>query len=241
MPTLAQATTHTVEDLGLVRGELKQGSGEQRPSLENNRDLVFTRCPIPPIQVSPDSVNLFGRNQRIPQDRILSMAPLFTESQQTGSSTSITNVSVFGTGSSSGSSGTSSTTTVSLSTSNTAVVTPVINQGESTFTTVQLSPSFLLFQVSVNSPCRVRLYSTAQAQAGDVGRSVDTPVPLGAPHGIIGDLNLVQPTDAVWMCSPVISGFNGDSPQTGSIYLTVTNQIATSVQITVSLVYVPLE
>lgn len=213
-----------------------------RPDISSQSSpLQWTRSPVPPISISPDSVSLFVNSGIVPQGRIISSLPLFTDTASEAVSTSVTNnvTNVTNTSSSGSSSGSgTSTTGTSLST---AFVTPVISQGQPYQSSFELAKSFVLLSVSVSSPARVEFYSTASARQSDGARSPAQPINLGAPNGLIADLNLLQPSEANWIMSPAAVGANGDSPKSGTIYITVTNQSTSSQPITVSIVYFPLE
>lgn len=200
--------------------------------------LQWTRSPVPPISISPDSVNMFQNSGLVPQDRIMSVLPLFTDPSSTGNTT-ITNITSGN--SSSGSSSSSTIVTPPVSSASTAIITPVLSQGIPYQTSLQVARSFVLLSVTVSTPARVEFYSTANARSSDASRTTDQPVVLGAPTGLIADLNLVQPSEASWPLSPPAVGTNADVPTTGTVYVTVTNQTATSLPITVSITYFPLE
>jgi hypothetical protein len=123
---------------------------------------------------------------------------------------------------------------------NTGITTPAISRGVPFLASIQMSPLFLLYKVTVSSPARVELYCTASSQASDRGRRSTTPVSLGTENGIIGDFSLALSSEAVWLCSPAPTGFNGDDPISSTIYLTITNLQASTKPITVSLFYLPL-
>jgi hypothetical protein len=107
-------------------------------------------------------------------------------------------------------------------------------------TSLQMSPLFILYKVTVSSPARVELYSTSGAQTLDRGRPATTPVSSGTENEVIGDFNLALSTESPWLCSPAPTGFNGDDPISSTIYLTVTNLNPSTSPITVSLSYLPL-
>jgi hypothetical protein len=246
MPSLAQATSKTVEELGLKR--VATASPLVKSPMESTSDGgdQYTRCPVPPISISPDSLSSYEQKGAVPQARFMASLPLF---QDTGSgAVNVTTTVVASGGSrsssssgSSGSSGSSSGTTASNSLpTNIGIVTPKIN-GNSPYTaSVQMSPLFLLYKVAVSSPARVELYSTSSFQTLDVGRSASTPVTLGSENGIIGDFNLALSTESPWLCSPAPTGYNGDSPISSTIYVTITNLNSSTASITVTLYYLPL-
>lgn len=106
---------------------------------------------------------------------------------------------------------------------------------------MQLGRTFAVFRVSVSAPARVQLYSSAAAQAADAGRPTTTAPTYGLATGLIMDLNLLQSSEFAWMLSPVALGANVEQPRSPSAYLTVTNPVASSTPITVTLFYLPME
>lgn len=236
MPSLAD----TIRPAGGTRvnsSDVPQAQPNKPDIASQPSGLQWTRSPVPPISISPDSVNLFQNSGIVPQYRVMSTLPLFTETEATG------NVTVTNTVGGSGGSSSSSTTVVTtpVSALSTAFVTPVINQGSPYQASFQIARSFVLLSVTVSSPARVEFYSTANARTSDASRSVDQPIVLGAPNSLIADLNLMQPAEASWTMSPAALGANGDTPTSATIYVTVTNQTPSSQPITVSIVYFPLE
>jgi len=242
MPSLAQATSKTVEDLGLRRVTPSAPSSVQiAPNLLNEQGGDFSRCPVPPISISPDSLSSYDQRGLVPQARFMASLPLFQDTSS--SSVSVTKTITVGGGSSSSgesSSSSGSSGSSSFPPTNTGVTTPAISQGIPFLTSIQMSPLFILYKVAVSSPARVELYSTAGAQTLDRGRLITTPVSSGSENEIIGDFNLALSTESPWLCSPAPTGYSGDDPISSTIYLTVTNINPSTTPITVSLFYLPL-
>lgn len=238
MSTLSEATSKSVEQLGLKRVESSQVTQQTVTDSSSNLGTGYTRCPVPPVSISPDSLATYNQNGQTPQARFLASLPLFSETSSGNSTTTV----VQGSGGSSGtgSSSSPSTSTSNILPTNIGFTTSVISQNVPFLTTVQMSPLFILYKVSVSSPARVELYSTSSFQTLDRGRAATTPVTVGSENGIIGDFNLATSQESPWICSPAPTGFNGDDPISSSIYVTVNNLAATSTTITVSLFYLPL-
>jgi len=141
-------------------------------------------------------------------------------------------------------SGTTGTTTV-ISTPPTAqtvgFVTPALLVGQVFTTVIQIAKAFDVLGFGVSAPARIRLYKTAQTQAADSSRSLTQRVPIGTANGIICDMQLQQPNELSWKNSPDFPGSNGDTPQTTSIYLTVTNIGAAVAAISLTITFVSLE
>ena len=71
-----------------------------------------------------------------------------------------------------------------------SISTGPINPGTQFQGTILMAKSFLLYQLAVNGPVRVRLYSTSSSQTADSSRDIFTPVGLGTEQGIISDVVL---------------------------------------------------
>jgi len=102
-----------------------------------------------------------------------------------------------------------------------------------------MAKSYIVLAVSVNSAARVRLYSTASAQTLDLSRPITQGAGFGTEQGIVGDI--VLDTAPVTWEAQNMTGVNGDSPQSGTAYLTVDNLSSSSAAVNVSVVYVPLQ
>lgn len=196
----------------------------------------YLRCPLPPVNVTPDSLRQFYKGGEIPQARILTPSSL--SAGPTGGSSTTTTV-VTGTGSSGGS-------TAAPTGQSTSIITPVLNPGQKYLTIKTIAKAFIILRVGVNSAARVELYSTAAAQTVDSGRaasfgSVNNPPPAEIQSQVICDLYLDTPNKFSWVPAWSITGVNGDSPQTTSIYATVTNIGTGSNPIAVTIAYVPVE
>lgn len=234
--TIRQASGTRVNSSDTPQAQPNKPDVSSQPS-----PLQWTRSPVPPISISPDSINMFENSGLVPQYRVISSLPLFADTTSTGSTTINNTTIASSSGSSTGGGGTSGGGTTSSVAASTAFVTPVISQGQPYQTSFQVARSFVLLSVSVSSQARVEFYSTSNARTSDVGRTVDQPIVLGSPNGLIADLNLIQPTEFSWSMSPAAVGYNGDSPTSATVYATVTNQNTSSQPVTVSITYLPLE
>lgn len=239
MPTLAQATSKSVEQLGLTPSPALDPPTGRPPIVADPPGLNFDRTPTPASNVTFGTIRTFHDIETTPTVRILA-APQLSEDTGQGNTTVTNVVGGGGAGTSTGGGGGTIVTVPNIS-KNTAFVTPAISQGQIYQTTISLSAAFLLFQVSVSSPARVELYATGAAQLSDAGRAITTPILLGSSTGLIADFALALPTEAKWLCSPVVVGANGDTPQSPTCYVSVTNLNASTVPITVSFLYLPLE
>lgn len=207
------------------------------PSAYNPEDLFVRRNPnqvcslpyLPGTFPSTDSIVGFGLAGKSPQWRAPLPATQNNASNATTSSTAVTT------------SSSSSTSTNNPPKSQTAsITTPVLNPGTNFAGTILLAKGFTLQFVTVSGPSRVEIYSTSSAQSADLFRDSNTPVGYGNEQGIIGEFNLID-APVVWTVTPPASGFNGDTPQSNVIYITVTNIGPSSQSITVTLTYVPTQ
>jgi len=119
------------------------------------------------------------------------------------------------------------------------LVTPALIVGQVYPTIVQIAKGFQCMRVAVSAPARVELYKTAATQNADLSRPFTQAVVIGTENGIIGDWYLLQASELDWICSPDVPGSNGDSPQTSSIYTTVTNIGASASSIVVTITFTP--
>jgi hypothetical protein len=187
------------------------------------------RCPLPILgQATPDALRSFYLKGNVPQVRLLTPESVVING---GTSTTTANVST----ASSGSSGSTTAIVAKTSTITTAVLSP-----NAQFTGVMsFSRSFQLLVLAVNSSARVRLYGTAAAQSGDLGRGLDIPPAAGTAQNIICDV-VLDTSPFTWPFQDRV-GANADTPQTTNIYVTVTNLDSNSDAITVTFQYVPLQ
>ncbi len=241
MPTLTEAT-QPINEQGYKRVPVSSATDLTPPpftspdTLYSIRSNTNLRSPSPPINVSPDNLRQYYRGGQAPQYRVLS-PPTLAQQGQTSVGGTVTNVVGIV-------SGTSGTTTV-ISTPPTAqtvgFVTPALLVGQIFTTVIQIAKAFDVLGFGVSAPARIRLYKTAQTQAADSSRSLTQRIPLGTQHGIICDMQLQQPNELSWKNSPDFPGSNGDSPQTPSVYLTVTNIGAAVAAISLTITYVSWE
>lgn len=236
MPTLAQATSKSIDEIGFEHVSETNGSPDASPV--SAPVASYLRSPTPPTGVSADALNLFGQNSAVPQARLFSVPQL---SDDTGGGTSVITQTVSVSGGTSTSGGGSSIVVAQAAAVNAAVTTPILNQNDSFQSGVQMAKTFVLIKVAVSSPARVRLYSSLAAQVGDVGRAPATPVPLGTQTGILGDFYLETVADSDWTCSPPVVGFNAEAARSATIFVTVTNIFASTTPVTASFLFVPLE
>jgi hypothetical protein len=212
----------------------------------------FLRCPLPPIwQSSPDSLRQFYQNGKVPQTRIFN-PPLLNGGNTGGSAIGIT-----GSGSNATLTKTATqlvtdivTQTVNTSvkaaasaavqtalaqTSQATIQTTALSNGQVFAGTIALAKAFQLLNVSASSPCRIQLYGTALAQAGDAGRGLDVPPPAGSTQNIICDV--VLDTSPLQWFFQSRTGANADSPQTNKVYVTITSLAPITGPITVNVGY----
>jgi hypothetical protein len=102
-----------------------------------------------------------------------------------------------------------------------------------------MAKSFLLYQLAVNGPVRVRLYSTSSSQTADSARDIFTPVGLGTEQGIISDV-VLDTAPVTWQYVDTV-GSNGDTPQSNRVYITVDNIGPSSEDALISITYIPMQ
>jgi hypothetical protein len=189
----------------------------------------YARCPLPPSNNSADSLRQWGQGSEVPKFR--TQTPPTNSGNGGGSSTS--SVVVVSSSSSSG----TSVTPVLPSAQNVSVTTSVLAPSQTWVGTLQMAKGFLVINLAGSSFCRVELYSSKTAQMLDIGRPVSQ-APANTTSGLIMDVVLL--TALSWQVLDCV-GSNGDSPQSSTIYITVTNVSTAAQAFTVSLQFVPSE
>lgn len=101
--------------------------------------------------------------------------------------------------------------------------------------TIGLSARYRLLRIATDHPARVRIHTTAAKQAADAARPAGT-APTG-DHGVMLDY-VTTSTVLSADLSPVVDGFDGTTPPTGAVPLTVDNLDTTATPITVTLTWV---
>lgn len=199
-------------------------------SMQPRRDSTgrFNAAPIPGIIFSsPDQLRGFHLGGIIPQWRTILPPP---NNNAGGSSTGGTTVV----------SSSSSGSTNNPPASKTASITTSVLSPAGQFTgSLSMAKSYIVLSVSVNSAARVRLYSTASAQTVDLIRPITQGAGFGTEQGIVGDI-VLDTAPVVWEAQNM-TGVNGDSPQASTSYITVDNLSISSMAVTVSVVFVPLQ
>ena len=181
---------------------------------------------LPPFNADPDSVRQFESGS--PKIRIWPRPQ-----QRQGASSTVTSTT-------STASSSSSTTTLSLAPKTAVFTTGSLPAGHIYQTSLQLSQSFQLITMTVNSGCEVRIYGTQQAQLFDAPRATGNPVPPEISQNIISCVTF-STSPFVWGWQNRM-GANQDLPQSPTIYISVFNTVPTSAApVTVTLTYLPLE
>lgn len=230
MPSIQEAVNQDLSSYTAAEKSSPQASLPPAQGLEPTLNSMI-RCPLPPIfQAAPDSLRQFYQGGQVPQTRFLS--PVNASNSQVSTTTSET--AFIDTGGGSG--GGSSTTIKALQVS---VTTGSLAPGQNFIGSALTSRSFQLLSIAAGSPVRVRLYATALAQSADVSRGLDVPPPAGTMQNIICDV-VLDTAPFQWSFQSRM-GANADNPQTGVVYVTMTNIDSTSDLITMTLSYVPLE
>ncbi len=227
MPTLAEAISKSRDGLVPI-----PPSTDKAPSPSPNEASQFVQnpyqtCPLPQLNSSADNIRGFNIGGKVPQFRVLPPPAL------DGGSVSTSSTATSSVASPSSSGGSSTPPTVSSASVTTTVLAPSgIWKG-----TIQMAKGFQVQSVTANSFARVELYGSKQAQTLDQSRPVSQ-APMNTTQGIIMDVVLLSSLSwKVLDCT----GANMDNPQTGTIYVTVTNVSTASKAFTVTITYVQLE
>jgi hypothetical protein len=232
MPPLKQMLRPGGETLqGFAAAENPPKSPPSVPNTVTSGANPYIRCPIPPLNIDPDTLRQFNQNGKTPTRRVIPL-PIST----VGGGGSVTNTTVINEGSSS--SGSSTTKLVSASV---ALSVPSLTPGQVFVATVTMAKSFQLLQITSTQAVEVRVYSNSSAQSSDRVRITDAPVPFEVFPGIITDI-VFDTAPYIWNWQNRI-GANASSPQTTSIYVTVINpsQLTGVPAATISIQYLPLE
>lgn len=226
MPSLAQAVNADLSGYTPVQNPTNTNQPTPSTNMQPGRSAVM-RCPLPILgAATPDALRSYFLDGQVPQVRL--MTP-----QTTAPSTASGSTTTFSSSSSSG--GGSGT---ALATSTATITTATIGPSSKFTGVIQLSRTFQLVSIAVNGPARIELYGTATAQTSDISRGLDVAPGAGTLQNIICDV-VLDTLPYQWSFQNR-TGANGNSPQTPSIYVTITNLAATSAALTVTLTYVPL-
>jgi len=202
------------------------------PTMMTSGTNPYIRCPIPPINIDPDTLRQFNQNGKTPTRRVLPL-PISTV---VGAGGVTNNTTAVNQGSDSG--GGSSGKLVSASAS---ISVPSLIPGQTFTATVGLAKSFQLLSLNSTQAVEVRLYSSSAAQSADLVRITDAAVPFEVFPGIITDI-VFDTAPYVWNWQNRI-GANADSPQTTNLYVTVINpsQLTGVPASLIGVTYLPLE
>ena len=230
MPTLTEAMNQDLSAYQPV-DQINPQVGLPTQNLEPTLNTVI-RCPIPPVyQAMSDNLRQFYQGGQVPQIR------LFTQPLQPAPAGGGNNVAgTVGGGSAGGGGGFLPTQPNAQQAS---ITTGNLNPGQTFVNSFLVADSFQLLNISTNSPARVQLYGTNTAQLGDSYRGLDVPTPAGTVQNIICDV--VLDTSPYQWSFQNRTGANADSPQTTTVYVTITNLDSTTDVITLTLTYVPIE
>jgi hypothetical protein len=192
---------------------------------------AFIRCPLPPFNVSPDTLRQFNENGKIPARRVI---PLPVASQAGGNATIINNTEV--------------TSTSSSASGNAAVViaakTVTLNlnplaPGNAVAATLTVSAVAVLMIVGSSDLCEIRIYGDPVSQSIDVSRLTDTAPAFETTAGLVTDV-VLDTTPLQWNWQNRIY-VNQDSPATSNLYVTVINPTLNTVTPSITITYLPLE
>lgn len=195
----------------------------------------FIRCPLPPFNVSPDTLKQFPENGKVPTRRVI---PLPIAVAAGGGNTTVNNnVVVAG---SSGSSSSSGSAEVTVQAQTVTFSAPSLDSGGSVMGSVTLSAiSAVLMILGSSDQCEVRIYGDPLTQAVDVSRTSDSPPAFEVTQGLVSDI-IFDTTPYLWPWQNRVF-VNQDSPAAATLYITVINNTSGTVVPSVTITYLPLE
>lgn len=232
MPSLRDSLRTNLDGFGPTTEKLTLPPATYLPGQGNNfRANPSIRCPLPPFNAGPDTLRQFDEGDAgSPRRRVI---PLPVQSQ-IGSGAVTQNTTIIN---SSGSGG--STPSGSLTARTVVYTSPILAPGAFDARTLVMAKSFQLIFADANAQCEMRLYGSAAGQSTDIGRAIDDPVPAEIFNDIITDVVLdTTPFDISWQNRV---GVNTDLPQSARAFITVWNTDVVPAQITIAIVYLPLE
>jgi|SRR5271166_1569932 len=231
MPTVSEAINADRSRLTPI--EDTQQAAQKPPAAQSDSRLnsllksPYARCPLPPSNNSADSLRQWGQGSDVPKFRTQ------TPPSNNGNGGGKSNTTVV-----SSSSSTGGVTPATLPTiQNASVTTSVLSPSQTWTGSVQMAKGFMVLRVTGSAFCRVELYGTKIGQTLDLSRPV-TQGPSNTTIGLIMDVALL--TSKSWQVLDCV-GANADSPQSSTVYITVTNLSTGAGTITVSLQFVPEE
>jgi hypothetical protein len=191
------------------------------------------RCPLPPFNVNVDTLRQFDQSEGAGPKRRVIPLPISTS---IGNGIVVQKAVAISTGSSGG----SSSTTATLTAKTVVFTSPLVAPGVSSFQAINMSSkSFQLITAIANGPCEVRIYGSAIAQAIDASRPTDAPLAAELGNNMITDV-VLDTAPFTWNWQNRV-GANSNTPQTTSIYITVTNLGMGTAAPQVTFVFLPLE
>lgn len=232
MPSLKDSLRANLDGFGPTTEKLTLPPVATLPGQSNNfRANPSIRCPLPPFNAGPDTLRQFDEGDGAsPRRRVI---PLPVQSQIGGGNVT-QNTTIITSGS-----GGSTTPGGSLTARTVNYVSPILAPGAYDARTLVMAKSFQLIFADANAPCEMRLYGSAAGQSADIGRALDAPVPAEVFNDIITDVVLdTAPFDISWQNRV---GVNTDLPQSARAFITVWNTDVVPQQITIAIVYLPLE
>lgn len=193
---------------------------------------AFVRCPLPPFNVSPDTLRQFNESGQTPTRRVI---PLPVSTAAGGNTVINNNTTITGSSSSSSSSSTFSGFTPKTVTINA----PTLLPGVMTIGTLTAAKAAVLMTVGSSDLCEVRIYGDPTSQTIDIPRASDTAPAFEQTPGLVTDVILdTLPLKWAWQNRVYV---NQDSPQTTNLYITVLNPTAVAVTPIITITYLPLE
>ena len=94
-----------------------------------------------------------------------------------------------------------------------------------------------MYSIQVSGPAWVTVYSSISARTADVNRAISTDPAPGA--GVIAEV--ITTAAATQLFTPGVFGFSSESSPNSNVQLKIVNNGLSTIPITVTLTYLPLE
>jgi hypothetical protein len=105
---------------------------------------------------------------------------------------------------------------------------------------VNLGKAYSIHKISVDRSARVRVYLNGDYRTADAGRPIGTDPDVGTEHGVVCDVNLVNP-NLTWDLAPIPLGSNRETPQTSNAAVAIQNRSGASAAVTVNFTILRLQ
>lgn len=125
----------------------------------------------------------------------------------------------------------------SFSRATVSTTTASLTANSSANATVAVAKGYVLYSIQVSGPAWVTVYSSISARTADVNRAISTDPAPGA--GVIAEV--ITTAAATQLFTPGVFGFSSESSPNSNVQLKIVNNGLSTIPITVTLTYLPLE